>query len=200
VTEVSTLTPDSAIDRIFGPVAEARTYRHFLYELISFPFGLATFVIMLDGLAVGVGTAIILIGFVILALTLALGRVFAHIERAFAGSLIEATFTPRPAPVSKKLATRLTDQRSWFTAAYFILRFPLVVMGFAASMLLLASTVAVAAPLLYHVIPYTLGFERVNSSEEALLVSLAGCVLFLLSAHIVNGIAAVSRSMASAML
>lgn len=200
MTAASTLSPDSTIDRVFGPVAEARTYRHLLYEMISFPLGLATFVITLTGLAVGVGTAIVFVGFLILALVLALARLLGRWERSLAGSLIGAAFLDRPGPASRRLPALLTDQRSWFAAAYFILRFPLVVAGFVASMIMLSSTLAVAAPLLYAVFPLVVNGERVTSSEEALLVSLGGCVVFLLAAHLVNGIAAVIRSLAEAML
>jgi len=196
----STFGPDSTIDRVFGPVVEARTYRHLLYEMISFPLGLATFVITLTGLATGIGTTVIFVGFVLLAMVLALSRFWGRFERSLAASLLGASFTDRPAPASQRLSAMLTDQRSWFAAAYFILRFPLVVIGFAASAVMLASTLAVAAPLLYQFVPIMFIDERVTTTEGALLVSLMGCVIFLLAAHIVNGIAAVMRSLATAML
>ncbi len=201
VTATHTLEPDSGIDRIFGPVVQARTYRSLVYALISFPFGLAAFVTIVVGLSVGVGTAIILIGFVILALTLALGRLYGYMERQLVESLLGGSFEPRvAAPTSGRLPARLTDQRSWLTAMYFVVRFPLAVAGFAASMLFLSSIAAIAAPLLYTILPITFGTERVTNSEEALLLSLFGCVLFLISVHMVNGLAAVSRRLAAAML
>lgn len=198
VTASSTLTPGSEIDRIFGPVLEPRTYRNLFYELISFPFGIAAFVMMITGLACGVGMAIILIGFMILALTLALARGFASMERGLQRSLLGAIF---PAPQSHHgLRAGLTDHRSWTAAAYFVLRFPLAVIGFVASVLLMSSLFLVATPLLYTIVPITVGADRVTTSEEALLVSLIGCILFLLSVHAVNGLAALSRRMAIALL
>jgi hypothetical protein len=206
VTAISTLDPDSGIDRIFGPVVQARTYRNLLYLLISFPFGLASFVMIITGLSVGVGTAIIIIGFVILALTLALGRMFGWMERRLVESLLGGHFEPRAVPAppdpspARRLPALLTDQRAWVSALYFVLRFPLAMVGFAASMVFLSSMVAIAAPLLYTVVPIMVVSERVNNSEEALLVSLIGCVLFLISAHAVNGLAAISRRLAIALL
>jgi len=198
VTATSTLTPDSGIDRIFGPVVERRTYLNLLYGLVAFPWGLMTFVMMIVGLATGVGLAIIVVGFVILALTLALARVFAAVERALAGSLLGASFdTSRP---RVDLRAGLSDARSWTSAAYFILRFPLVVMHFVASVLMLASITLLAAPLLYNVFPLMVAGERVTSSEEAILVSLIGCVLFLLCVHAVNALAAGARRLAVALL
>jgi hypothetical protein len=201
VTATSTFEPDSGIDRIFGPVVQARTYKSLIYALVSFPFGLVTFVMMITGLSVGVGTAIIFVGFVILALTLALGRLFGAVERRLAESLLGAVFETRVAPAgSRRLPARLTDQRAWFAAAYFLLRFPLAMVGFAASMLMISATAAMASPLLYTFLPVIFMGERVKSSEEALVVSLMGCVLFLLSAHLVNGLGAVSRRLAVALL
>ncbi len=198
MTASSTLTPDSAIDRIFGPVVEARTYRHLLYEFISFPFGLFSFVLTVTGLATGIGLAAIVVGFVILALTLALARWFAGAERRLARALLDASFDTletRPA-----LRAGLADHRSWTAAAYFVLRLPLAIMGFVAAILLSSSTLLVATPFLYPVLPVMVGGVRVTTSEEAMLVSLAGCVLFLLCAHAINGLAAVSRRLAVALL
>ncbi len=200
VTGTSTLETESGIDRIFGPVVQARTYKNLVYALISFPFGLISFVMMITGRAVGVGTAIILVGFVILALTLALGRLLGGMERRLAEGLLGAVFEARVWPTGGRLPARLTDRRSWFAAMYFVVHFPLAVAGFVASMLFLTSTLAMAAPFLYTFLPIMLLGERVTSSEEALVVSLVGWVLFLLAVHLVNGLAAVSRRLAVALL
>jgi len=200
VTATSTFTPPSEIDRIFGPVVEPQTYRNLLYSFISFPFGLMAFVMVLTGLAIGIGLAVILVGFVILALTMALARGFAVMERSLARSLLGAGFeTSVPAPQSGFRAG-LTDRRSWTSAAYFVLRFPLVVVGFVVSVVLVSSVPVIATPLLYTTLPVMVGGERVTTTDEAMLVSLAGCVLFLLAVHAVNGIAAISRRMAVALL
>jgi hypothetical protein len=201
VTATHTFDSDSGIDRVFGPLVQARTYRNLVYALISFPFGLASFVMIITGLSVGVGTAIIIIGFVILALTLALGRLLGAVERRLVESLLGGTFEARVAPVSRgRLPAGLTDQRSWLSAMYFVVRFPLAIAGFVASMLFLTSTVAMATPFLYTFVPIMFLSERVNNSEEALLVSLIGCVLFLVAAHLVNGLAAISRRLAMSLL
>ena len=201
MTAITTLETDSGIDRIFGPVLQARTYRNVAYLLISYPFGILSFVMMIAGLSTGLGLAIILVGFLILALTLALARVFGTVERRLMEALLGAQFEPRAVPVSHgRLPARLTDPRSWLTAMYFVVRFPLVVIGFVASILMLASVMVIAAPLLYTMIPLTIGFERVTTSEEAILASLIGCVMFLLLTHAVNGLASISRRLAVAML
>jgi len=199
VTAEGTFTPPSEIDRLFGPVVHAQTYRHLLYALLSFPLGILYFVSMITGLSIGIGTAIIVIGFVILALTLGVARLFARLERELAKAMLGATFEQRP-PYPRHWRALLRDRRSWTAVVYLILRFPVSVAGFVASVLMLAAVPVMAAPLVYTVLPFQLGGERVVTSEEALLVSLFGSILFLAAAHAVNGIAAVSRRLAVALL
>jgi hypothetical protein len=199
VTAEGTFTPHSDIDRIFGPVVHAQTYRHLLYALLSFPLGILYFVSMITGLSAGIGTAIIVIGFVILALTLGVARVFARLERELAKALLGATFEQRP-PYPRHWRALLRDRRSWTAVVYLILRFPVSVAGFVTSALMLAAVPVMAAPVLYMFVPIIVGVERVATSEEAMLVSLFGCILFLAAAHAVNGIAAVSRRLSVALL
>jgi hypothetical protein len=199
VTAEGAFTPDSDVDRIFGPVLHAQTYRHLLYTLVAFPLGIVYFVSMIAGISIGFGTLIIVIGFVILALTLAIARLFGVLERELAKALLGATFEERP-PLPRHWRAMLRDRRSWTMVIYLILRFPLGLAGFIASLFMLVAVPAMTAPLLYLVVPYWIAGERVVNSEEALLVSLFGCVFFLLAAHAVNAVAAVSRRLAVALL
>lgn len=180
-------------------MVHAQTYRHLLYALVSFPLGILYFVSMITGLSVGIGTAIIVIGFVILALTLGVARIFARLERELAKALLGATFEQRP-PYPRHWRAVLRDRRSWTAVVYLILRFPVSVAGFVTSVLMLAAVPVMAAPVLYMFVPIIVGVERVATSEEAMLVSLFGCILFLAAAHAVNGIAAVSRRLSVALL
>jgi len=199
VTAEGTITHESEIDRIFGPVVQAQTYRQLLYAFLSFPLGLAYFITMIVGLSVGIGTSILVIGLVILGLTFALARVYGHLERELAKALLGATFEPRPA-LPREWRAVIKDRRTWTMVMYLILRFPIGIAGFVGSMMMLASVPAMAAPLLYTEVPYWIGTERVVNFEESLLVSLFGCVFFLLAAHLVNGVALISRRLATALL
>lgn len=199
MTAEGTFTPQSDIDRIFGPVVQPQTYRNLIFALLSFPLGLAYFVSIIVGLSVGFGTAILVIGLVILALTFALTRVFGSLERELAKALLGATFEPRP-PLPRSFRAMFTDRTTWTMVIYLIIRFPVGIAGFVASILMLVSIPAMVAPLVYNVLPYSIGYEHVTNSEEALLISLFGCVLFLLAAHLVNGVAAIARRLAMALL
>jgi hypothetical protein len=199
VTAASALTPDSGIDRIFGPVLERRTYWHLFHAVLSFPLGLLYFVIIIVGLALGAGLAVLIVGFGILAATLSLARLFGRFERELGKAMLGATFEPH-APRAPGWRAMFQDRRTWTTVIYLLLRFPLGVAGFVAGVLFLTSIPLMAAPALYTMLSYSIDGSLINSSQEALLVSLFGCLLFLFSAHAANGIGAISRRLAMAML
>jgi hypothetical protein len=195
VTAASALTPDSGIDRVFGAVLERRTYWHLLHAALSFPLGLLYFVIMIVGLSLGAGLAVLFVGFAILAVTLSIAKLFGRFERELSKALLGATFEPRP-PRAPGWRAMLQDRRAWTTVVYLLLRFPVGVAGLVVGVLFLVSIPLMAAPGLYTMLSYS----AINSSQEALLVSLIGCVLFLLCAHAANAIGAVSRRLAMALL
>ena len=74
------------------------------------------------------------------------------------------------------------------------------VAGFVVSLLFLVSIPLMAAPALYTMISYSIDSTPINSSQDALLVSLFGCLLFLVCVHAANGMGAISRRLAVAML
>ncbi|HLX46191.1 MAG TPA: sensor domain-containing protein [Bryobacteraceae bacterium] len=199
MTAASALTPDSGIDRIFGPVLERRTYWHLLHAALSFPLGLLYFVIMIVGLSLGAGLAVLIVGFGILAVTLGVAKLFGRFERELSKAFLGATFEPR-APRPPGWRAMLQDRRAWTTVVYLLLRFPVGVAGLITGVLFLVSIPLMAAPGLYTMLSYSIEGAPINSSQEALLVSLFGCVLFLLCAHAANAIGAISRRLAMAML
>jgi Putative sensor len=190
---------ESEIDRILGPVVQPRTYRTLLYLALSFPFGLVYFITMIVGIALGTGLAIIVVGFGILALTLLLARTFVRLERWLTESLLYASLEPRP-PYATGFRAMLFDRRNWTGVLYLLLRLPLGVAGLISSVLALVAVLAMAAPVLYPLIPYSIDGERITQSEPALLISVFGCVLFIGVVHAINGLGAISRKLAEALL
>ena len=73
------------------------------YTLTNFPVGVAAFVVVLTGLALGAGLLVIWVGVAVLAATLMAARGFATIERAYGPSgaaillLIKELWLPRQA-------------------------------------------------------------------------------------------------------
>src|SRR5262249_17302670 len=138
VTAAGTFTPDSDVDRIFGPVLQAQTYRHLIYELLEFPLGIAYFLLMITGISIGAGLAIIAIGFVILVIGLATARLCGRFERELSKAMLGAVFEPRP-PLIWNWRAMLRDRATWRVVIYLILRLPLGVAGFVSSVLMLAT-------------------------------------------------------------
>ena len=106
------------------------------YVLTGFPVAVAAFVVLLPGLALGLGTLPIVLGVAVLALTLYAARGFATLERARL-DLLWRTRVPRPAyrPVGQGGPGRVVlaagaDPRRWLDLAHGIVGFPVAVATF----------------------------------------------------------------------
>jgi hypothetical protein len=200
VTAETTLPSHSdLIDRVFGPVLERQTYRHALYLLLSFPLGIVYFVTLAVGFSVGLGTAIVLAGLVILVVMMQVARMYGRLERQLAKAFLDATFEP-PQLSPLKWRAAITDRRTWTTLLYLILRFPIGIVSFVAVILLAASIPLMATPMLYAFLPLSVDGSPISTSGDAMLISLLGSVFFLTLVHVVNGLAAMCRRLATALL
>jgi hypothetical protein len=94
----------------------------------------------------------------------------------------------------------ILDPASWKRVIYFAFRLPLSIVGLAATLLMLTSVLMLFAPLVYQVVPITVGLDVIREWQEALMVSCAGAVLGLVSAHMVRGVVEVQRRMAEWLL
>ena len=74
--------------RFVGSVARGQTWLNLGYNLLAFPTGLAYFVVLVVGVSLGVGLAIVIIGLGILLATLAAWRAMAALERGLARGLL----------------------------------------------------------------------------------------------------------------
>lgn len=178
-----------------------QTYRSLLYLLLAFPLGIAYFVFLTTGLALGFGLLITFAGPPILLLVLVASLGLANFERAQANALLQADIriggTP-PVPARPdaaavpgrwagywlQLRARLADRTTWTGLAYLYARFPLGI----------ASFVAVVALLT------VCGAWRVDSLPEAFLWMALGVPATLASLHLLNGLAWISGQFARLML
>ncbi|NEK87230.1 sensor histidine kinase [Blastococcus saxobsidens] len=105
------------------------------YTLTNFPVGVAAFVVVLTGLALGAGLLVIWVGVAVLAATLMAARGFATVERAWLPAVLGR---PVPSPAYRvpqgsavgRLLTPLRDPQTWLDALHALLRFPLAILGF----------------------------------------------------------------------
>ena len=226
-------TPNRPVNPVLG--AGARTYRRGMatqalpgppaaprlpvgrsagYVLIGFPLAIATFVLLVAGFAVGIGTLAITIGIVVLAGTLSAARGLARVERSRLDALLGIR-TPRPAyrtPRGGRLGRAVSagaDPRRWLDLLHGIVAFPVAVATFA----IVVSWFAVAAGGLgyvlwqwslprdpdRHTLAYYVGLGT-SDTADILLMTGIGAVAALALPWVVRGCAALRAGLAWALL
>lgn len=99
--------------------------------IVSFVFRLLQFILIVVGLAVGIATVVVWIGFPILMATTSFIRWSADRERGWARTMLDAPLQPVERlpvdglPLVKRWLTRLTDATTWRDLAYLMVAFPL---------------------------------------------------------------------------
>jgi signal transduction histidine kinase len=115
---------------------ELRTWEETIHLLLNMPIGIATFTIIVTGLALGFGLAITLVGIPILFALLYVSRAMGTIERVRAALLLDAD-VPSPYRAVPPRDTwwrvhvaRATDPATWIELGYHLLLMPIGVITF----------------------------------------------------------------------
>ena len=200
-----------------------------LYLILSLPFGIVYFVLVVTGLTTSIGTLIIWIGIPLLLITLLLVHGMAEIERQLIARLLRQPLPSRPtnSPPQqnylRRLGTLLRDPRTWTSSLYMLLKLPLGIVSFVMALTLPLVSVAVSLfPLVYLLnlyvdtilqengipsssilIPNYIeihgGFDFATFARTFLFVPL-GLFLCLMTYFLLQGLATVSRELAYALL
>ena len=193
----------------------SQTYLNLLYLLLSFPLGLAYFIVLVVGLTLGVGMFILWVGIPILVGVFALWIVLARFERWQAVTLLKEEIRPFSAePTAAKniwqtFVAYMKNPVTWKGLVYLFLKFPLGIFSFTLVVSLLSASLALLlTPLYYQIAPVTINldfnFARpwmvIDTPSEALLLCVIGAGLGLVSLHLFNGVAWVSGRFARVML
>ncbi len=147
MTTIAAHDPEYDLDPAHLPAGDHAEYRPSLirqlgadtaYILLSFPLGVLTFVLMITGLALGLGLLVTLLGIPVLVATLFIARGFAEVERVRMTSVLHL---PRVRVRYKKAdpsATRwrkpfvtLSDLQAWLDMLHGVIRFPISTAAFA---------------------------------------------------------------------
>ena len=204
---------------------DPRTYLRILYLLIAFPLGTAYFVIIVTGISVGFTSAIVIVGFPILLLTLVCWLAFGRFERELAIHMLGAQVRPMsvdapPAATAwQRLSRVLSDAVTWKSLVYVLLEFPFGTVAFTLAVVLLSTSMALALyPVEYAVataLHQQLAFPvdgtmwpnvRVDGTFDPsvfagfLLISVVGIVLLVASIAALSGIGWVWGKFAEVML
>jgi len=141
--------------RFFGIYLDPRTYTSIFYMLLALATGILYFTVVVTGLSLSFGFAILIIGIPFFLAFIGITRVIALGE----GRLLEAMTGERmprrpvhpgpPAGWLKRIGEMLTDVRTWTTLLYMLLMLPLGIVYFTVTVTGLAVGLAfTAAPLL----------------------------------------------------
>lgn len=132
-----------------SPTAFARDN---LYLATSMPLAIVAFTVIVTGVALSLGLAVLSIGIVVAMATFAAGRRLADIERWRAGAVLGASITPTRRPVGPGLLgpskRDLTDPLGWRELAHAIVSLPVATAAWSLWLTLWAGALAyTTAPL-----------------------------------------------------
>jgi two-component system, OmpR family, phosphate regulon sensor histidine kinase PhoR len=199
---------------VVGVIWRKQTYFNLAYLIATFPLGIFYFTVLVTGISVGLSTAVIGIGFVVLALTLAAWWGLAIFERHLVMWWLNVPIAPMapPAPADRtwlqRVQAALGNPVTWKSLTYLFIEFPFGIFAFSALTVLLSiSLVTLAYPLIYLFgtavyaanpgIPAGALFWGItlNGHVEAgalavtVLIAIAGACLTLGSLHALNALA-----------
>ncbi len=205
------------LGKFFGVAFRAQTYLNALYLLLSFPLGVFYFVFFVTGIALGVPLIIIWIGLLILAAVYAAWYGLIVFERQMAIWMLREEIPPisRESFTGKNLwqtfTTTLANPVTWKGLVYLFAKFPLGILSFSVLVTLVSLSAAlVATPFYYQTISpnthiiwngaYWNLMGIIDTLPKAILISVIGLFITLVSMHILNGLAWVSGKFARVML
>jgi signal transduction histidine kinase len=202
------------VNLLVGVVWRKQTYLNLAYLIATLPLGVIYFTVLVTGISVGLGTAVIGVGFAVLLLTLACWRGLAIFERHLVMWWLNVPIPPMAPLVPanrtwwQRVSATLANPVTWKSLAYLFIEFPFGIFALTATTALLSiSLVALGYPLVYLLgnavyaanpgLPAGSMFYGImlNGHLEAgaliftLLFSILGIFLTLGSLHALNGLA-----------
>lgn len=192
-----------------SPFFDRRTYTNILYLFLSFPLGLAYFMLMVIGFSLGFGLLVVLVGVPILIGVLIACWFAIGFERTLANTLLGTDIptiqmpTFNSANLWAQLRLGLTDTSNWKGLIYLFARFPFGIFAFVSAVLSVVLPFAfIFAPLTYNSPNTEINIFNmtVDTLPEALIVSGLGLLITPLLLHGVNLICQGWAQFATAML
>jgi hypothetical protein len=198
----------AALKNIFGVAVRGRTYTNLLYLLLAFPLGLAYFVFLVVGIALGVGLYVMVIGLPLLILTLLAWRQLVKLERLQSNGLLGARIEPETIlrwsgdkNAWRWFRSRLASPVTWKGLVYLFLKFPLGLLAFVLLVVLGAFSLAlISIPFIYQHVNIEIGRSVDLTMPQALSFMVLGLFLALFSLHIWNGLAFVFKWLSERLL
>lgn len=193
------------VKQFFGVVAKGETYLNIIYLLLAFPLGTAYFVFLVTGLLLGLSLPF-WVGIPILLLMLAAWWGLGVFERQLAIWLLHVDIPPISRDTASgqsvwiQLKAHLSNPLTWKGLVYLFTRFPLGIISLVVAIPLTGGLVF--APLTYtdpESQMYVFSWQ-IDTLNEAMISSIMGLGVGLISMHIMNGLAFLSGRFTSLML
>src|SRR5829696_1998116 len=185
----------ASLARFAGVARDPQSYRNLLYLVLALPLGVAYVTILVAGLSVGAGLAVILVGIGLLLATLFALRAMAAVERMLACRLLRIAIHP---PIEgglnftwrQRVQLWLRDPVTWKSLVFLLGKLPMGIVAYAAIVALgFTSLVLACAPVIVAFTPVIFFGWEIDNPVAAIAAVPAGVLLFLLCLHLFNGMA-----------
>ena len=175
-------------------------FPNLVYLLLALPLGILYFVILVTGYALGAGLIITLVGIPILVTMIFVTYLLGDLDRAMTSKLLGVKIAKPEAKPAKDdsarsiLVTQLRSLEFWKEFIYLLLKMPLGVIAFTLTIVLISLSLGlIAAPFILTYVPEAQmmlwhGFV-VDTIQEALVTSVVGLILGVISVLLINGFA-----------
>lgn len=129
-------------------LSDGKMFRHWLALFADFWFGLAYFVFVVGGFSLAFSLSIVLIGIPLLLFMLGSVRVLAQLDRRVMAAILDVDAPPdfdavdmRGANLGERLNLLLGSGSTWCSALYLLAKFPIGILSFTISLLILPALV-----------------------------------------------------------
>lgn len=191
----------------FSVLRDKQTYMNLAYLLLTFPLGIAYFVISVTGLSLGVGLLIIWIGLFVLAALFASLWGMAAFERQLAIHLLGEEIAPMSPPeipeggLWERVKAHFSNPVTWKSGLYLLLKFPVGIATFVVVVTALAiSGGLLFAPFSYQSADMTIFFWHIDTFFEAVFATGLGVIVTPIAFRFLNQVARLSGHFAKYML
>lgn len=197
--------------KLFGPAVASSTYLRAFHLLLMFPLGLAYFVVLVVGLAVGGALIWAIVGPVVLIVTLYLTRWAGDAEAWMVRHVAQIELRRPPTAIETgqsvraQLWTRLIDPTTWTGLVYLFAQFPVGIATFVCLVVGVSLSISMTlGPIAVGVFGAEFDFGPnallVDTLPEGFIVIPIGLLAFLVTVHLVNIASALHALWARVML
>ncbi len=191
---MTTMTRRFDFDSYFDVLRDQQTYMNVLYLFLSFPLGIAYFVMTVTLASVGAGLSVIGVGLLILVGLMLVVRGLAVLERQMVRVVLNMPMepvrarTPKREGIFGRIQDLVTDTYTYRALGYALVKFPLGIISFVLAVVSISIVGGfIAAPLMYNITFYEV-FPGViiTSMRQALVAASVGVLLAPIAARVLN--------------